>query len=77
MAEEVKEVKETKEPEKEKTDSDKVFKTILKVLLGIAFLVLGVVLLWIWRGDLLILIKGCVGPFLVLAGVITLAIAKE
>ncbi len=73
MAEEVKETKEA-----EKTDStDKIFKTILKVLLGIVLLVLGVVLLWVWKSDLLVLIKGCAGPFLILAGVITLAIAKE
>ena len=69
------EVKETKEPEK--TDTDKVFKTILKVLLGVVLLAVGVVLLWVWKKDLFALIRGCVGLFLILAGVITLAIGTE
>lgn len=75
MAEEVKETKETKEAEK--TDTGKVFKTMLKVLLGIALLLVGLWLLWAWKSDLLILIRGGIGLFLILAGLITLAIAKE
>lgn len=51
--------------------------TILKVLLGLVFLVLGLVALVRWWPVLLILIKGCVGPFLILAGIVTLAIAKD
>lgn len=72
MAEEVKETKEA-----EKTDVNKIFKTILKVLLGIALLLIGLWLVWQWKRDLLVLIKGGLGLFLILAGVITLAIAKE
>ncbi|MFA4842689.1 MAG: hypothetical protein WC658_02520 [Candidatus Omnitrophota bacterium] len=69
MAEEVKqEVK----PEKKN-----VLGTLLKVILGLVFLALGVLTILAWRRDLLMVIKGCVGPFLVLAGIITLAIAKE
>jgi len=51
--------------------------TILKVLLGLVFLVLGLVALVHWWPVLLMLIKGCVGPFLILAGIVTLAIAKD
>jgi len=69
MAEEIKEA--------EKTDGGKVFKTILKVLLGLCLLAVGIALVWIWRGDLLVLIKGGLGLFLILAGIIALAIAKE
>ena len=72
MAEEVKETK-----EQEKTDGGKAVKTFLKVLLGIVLLALGGYLVLRWWGHLFNLIKGCAGLFLILAGVITLAIAKE
>jgi len=29
------------------------------------------------RSDVFVLIKGCIGPLLILAGIITLAIAKD
>lgn len=51
--------------------------TVFKVLLGIAFLLLGALAIKVWWQDLLSLVKGCLGLFLILAGVITLAIAKE
>jgi hypothetical protein len=70
MAEEVKQ-------EEKKTDIKKVLSTVLKVILGLAFLVLGVLAIIKWLGALLLVIKGCIGLFLVLAGIITLAIAKE
>ena len=58
----------------------KAFSTLLKVVLGLVFLGLAVYLLFSlrWWGEYTFpLIKGCAGPFLVLAGLITLAIAKE
>jgi len=70
MAEELKQ-------EEKKAQGNRVMPTILKVVLGIGFLILGVLAILRWRWDLLILIKGCIGLFLVLAGIITLAIAKE
>jgi len=70
MAEEVKQ-------EEKKTDVKKIFSTIFKVILGLAFLLLGVLAIMRWMGNLLVVIKGCVGLFLLLAGMITLAIAKE
>jgi fatty acid desaturase len=70
MAEEVKQ-------EEKKVDVKKTLSTIFKVLLGLVFLALGVLAIIKWWPDLLTLIKGGIGLFLLLAGVITLAIAKE
>jgi hypothetical protein len=70
MAEEVKQ-------EEKKADAKKIASTIFKVILGLAFLGLGVWAIIVWLKDLLLVIRGCVGLFLILAGIITLAIAKE
>lgn len=51
--------------------------TVFKVILGLVFLALGAYLTLKGRFYLLALIKGCVGLFFILVGVITLAIAKE
>ncbi len=58
-------------------DPKKALSTLLKVILGLAFLVLGGVAILKWWKALLLIVKGCIGLFLILAGVITLAIAKE
>lgn len=68
MAEEVKQGK---------AEGKNIFAVMFKVILGLAFLVLGVIAIIRWWGLLLMLIKGCLGPFLLLAGAITLAIAKD
>lgn len=60
-----------------KMDVGKIFGTIFKVILGLAFLALGVWALMRWWVNLLVVVKGCIGLFLILAGIITLAIAKE
>lgn len=70
MAEEIKQ-------EEKKVDANKLFWTIFKVVLGLVFLVLGVWAVVAWWTDLLAVVRGCIGLFLLLAGVITLAIAKE
>ena len=70
MAEELKQ-------EEKKADGKKIVSTILKVILGLAFLALGVGAIVVWKQDLWTVVKGCIGLFLILAGVITLAIAKE
>ena len=54
-----------------------IFSTLLKVVLGLVFLGLGAMAILRWWNLLLMIIKGCIGLFLILAGVITLAIAKE
>ncbi len=70
MAEEVKQ-------EESKTDNNKIFSTLLKVTLGIIFLILGLYFVVVSRDAILVIIKGCIGPFLILAGIVTLAIAKD
>lgn len=52
-------------------------KMIGKIILGIVFILLGLVALIRWWPSLWTVIKGCIGLFLILAGVITVAIAKE
>lgn len=51
--------------------------TLFKVILGLIFLGLGVRAIWVWRFELIGLMKGCIGPILILVGIITLAIAKD
>jgi hypothetical protein len=63
--------------EAKKEDGKKIMATILKVILGLAFLILGAWLVYRGWYFLLGLIKGSVGLFFLLAGIITLAIAKE
>lgn len=58
-------------------DAKKTLSTLLKVVLGLVFLVLGGLAILKFWADLLGVVKGCIGLFLILAGVITLAIAKE
>jgi uncharacterized membrane protein len=70
MAEEVKK-------EEKKEDGKKMFSAFLKIIVGILLLALGVGAIIRWMVPLKIVIKGCIGLFLILAGVITLAIAKE
>jgi len=60
-----------------KTDVKKIFWTVFKVILGLVFLALGVLAIMKWWGDLVMVVRGCIGLFLILAGIITLAIAKE
>ncbi|MDD5567732.1 MAG: hypothetical protein PHY88_00765 [Candidatus Omnitrophica bacterium] len=50
---------------------------LLKVILGLFFLILGAIAILKWWDSLLMVVKGCVGLFLILSGIITLAIAKE
>jgi hypothetical protein len=63
--------------EKQCCDPKKTLATLLKVLLGLLFLVLGGLAILKFWGALLVIIQGGIGLFLILAGIITLAIAKE
>ena len=63
--------------EKKCGDPKKNLATLFKVILGLVFLVLGGLAILKFWGALLVMVQGCVGLFLILAGVITLAIAKE
>ncbi|MCX5711901.1 MAG: hypothetical protein NTY47_02375 [Candidatus Omnitrophica bacterium] len=51
--------------------------TLAKVVIGLVFLVLGILALIRWLPALLIVGKGCIGLVLILAGIVTLAIAKD
>lgn len=75
MAEEIKQ--EEKKPEEKKEERKKIMWTIFKVVLGLVFLALGALAIICWWRELLLIVKGCIGLFLILAGLITLAIAKE
>ena len=50
---------------------------IIKVSLGLVFIALGVCAIIVWWHYLLNIVRGCIGLFLVLIGLISLAIAKE
>lgn len=60
-----------------KKESKNILRTMTKVIVGTALIILGVVAIIVWRWSILELIKGCVGPLLILVGIIFLAIAKE
>lgn len=70
MAEDIKQ-------EEAKCAAKNIVGTVIKVILGLALLVLGVGAVIRWWQPLLTVVKGCIGLFLILAGIITLAIAKE
>jgi len=57
--------------------AEKTAATLIKVILGLALVILGVAAVIGWWGSLVEVFKGCIGLLLVLAGLITLAIAKE
>lgn len=67
--------------EETKTQNEKkgkgVVKSAVKVILGVALIVFGLLAVIIWWTDLWAVVRGVVGLFLLLAGAITIAIAKE
>jgi len=75
MAEEAKQAEQA-QPEEKKSASE-VAKTVMKVMLGIVLVGLGVSAVFAWWQDLLEVIRGCIGLFLILAGIITIAIARD
>ncbi|OPX30523.1 MAG: hypothetical protein B1H08_01405 [Candidatus Omnitrophica bacterium 4484_171] len=62
---------------KEDKKSSEGFKTVMKIAIGVILVILGVWAVFGWWSFLWDVIKGCIGLFLILAGVITIAIAKE
>lgn len=63
--------------EEQKKDASQALKIMMKVITGVALLIVGALLIWLWRWEVLTLIKGCLGLVVILAGIIFLAIAKE
>ncbi|MDI6703617.1 MAG: hypothetical protein QME40_02965 [bacterium] len=45
-------------------------KKALKIILGVGLIVFGLVLAILWWKSLLVIIKGCIGIVLILAGII-------
>lgn len=52
-------------------------KTLLKVVIGVVLVILGLAAIIGWWSSLWVVFRGCIGLFLVMAGAITIAIAKE
>lgn len=62
--------------EERKTKNTIVF-TIFKVVLGLIFLILGLKAVITYHEDIFLVFRGLIGPFLLLAGVVTLAISRD
>ena len=71
----------TEEVNDKKVDEKKSYcacsKPSIKVIIGIVFIIIGLVAVISWWPNLLVLFKGCIGLFLIMAGAIAIAIAKE
>ena len=52
-------------------------KPSLKVIIGVVLIIIGLAAAIKWRFSLLILVQGCIGLLLIMAGAIAIAIAKE
>ena len=64
------------EVEEDKKGSE-VFKTAVKIATGFILILLGLVAIIGWWSALTTVFKGCIGLFQIMAGAITIAIAKE
>lgn len=53
------------------------FNTALKVILGLVLIIVGLVAIWAFRSAVATIIKAGVGFVFLLAGAITLALAKD
>ena len=54
-----------------------IVKMVVKVIIGLLLLAVGVRFIWLWRWDVLTVIRGFLGVAVAFAGIIFLAIAKE
>lgn len=58
-------------------DKQNLFFIVFKVILGLVFLSLGIWAAINFRKDIYTVIRGCIGPFLILSGIVILAIARD
>ena len=65
------------EQDDKKCCAGSIVKSGSKVILGVALIILGLWAVVGWFKFLLVVVKGCIGLFLLMAGAITIAIAKE
>lgn len=77
MAEEVKQNEQQTQAQEEKKSAAEVVKVFIKLIIGLVLVGLGIWAVIVWWKDLLLVIRGCIGLFLILAGAITIAIAKD
>ena len=68
---------EVKAEVKEEKSSSENSKMVLKIILGVILVILGIWAVIGWWSSLVTVFKGCIGLFLLMAGAITFAIAKE
>jgi hypothetical protein len=64
---------EKQEPVTKKSSSGS---SVAKVIAGLILIILGMIAIISWWPDLWVVIRGCVGLFLLLAGAVTIAIAR-
>ncbi|MBI5399515.1 hypothetical protein HZB07_02715 [Candidatus Saganbacteria bacterium] len=50
---------------------------IIKILAGVVLVALGAGTIYLWWGELLLLIKGSIGLLLILAGLVAFALAMD
>jgi hypothetical protein len=67
--------KEKAEEPEEDEESSFGIKKIIKVLVGIALIVVGIGSYWYWLPELLVVVKGCLGVFIALIGLVVVMIA--
>ncbi len=63
--------------EEKNTEAKGSAKTILKMAIGGLLIVLGLLAVIVWWKDLFTMVRGFLGLFLIMAGAIVIAIAKE
>ena len=62
---------------KEKVRAIDTPKVIFKIVLGLGLLILGLLAVVVWWSSVLRVIQGCLGIFLILAGAVAIAVARE
>ena len=50
---------------------------LVKVLVGIVLIALGAFAIYAWAGDLMVLVRGGIGLFLILCGLIAFALVAD
>lgn len=68
---------EKKTQEEVKRARGEAVKKALKIILGIVLVAIGIGGICLWWKDLLTVIKGCIGTFFILAGLVCFLIAAE
>lgn len=64
-------------PCEEKPNNKNPLFVILKVILGLVFLSLGIWAMINFRKDIYTVIRGCIGPVLILASIVLLAVSRD